>query len=220
MKDKSITLKLENRLQIFTTKELRYLAKELNIENYYNLDSKALILEICKIEPIESVYDTLDQFTSLGSNYLIDFWFQSYVKNKILTLTITIIFFLGLISTLVYFSNKSERQITQAKSESENLNKRINDLELVESSLKDLLKFVDYQKQAILQTEERIKDLEQKRDELLPIVKSDQKIVEAIFSAQEKRNRQNRWTERLIGFVSGLVTSIIASIIYGFIKRR
>ena len=165
----------------------------------------------------------MSDFTSIQLSgtvgLLIDFWFNAFKRNKWLTVIATIIFFVSFGYFVYYMDQKDRREIEKAKIENLDLNKRITELEEVEKSLKNLIVFVNNQKQSIVITENNIKELEKKKNELEPIVKSQQETVEALFQEQDKRNYERRWIERFIGFGLGIAASIIVSIVFGILAR-
>lgn len=223
MKDFS-SIEIKEDLNLYSDEELKFIAKELYIENYDGLDRTGLIEAINKTQTKSTVNDILRRIDSLNtvsglSGVLVDFWFRAFNKRKWLTVISTLLFFTALTLTIIYFDSKSKREIQEAKKESLNLEARITDLEDMESNLRELIVFIENQKQAIVETENSLSELEKKKNELEPVVKTQQETIAAILDQQEKRNWNNRWIERVIGFGLGIAASIIASIIYGLFKR-
>ncbi len=218
------TIEVKEDLGLYSDDELKFIAKELHIENYDILDRDGLIESINKSQTKSTVNDILRKIDSLNSvtglsGVLVDFWFRALAKRKWLTIISTLVFFASLTLTIVYFDSKSQREMEEVKKESLNLESRITDLENMESNLKELIVFIENQKEAIVETENSLSALEKKKNELEPIVKTQEETIAAILDQQEKRNWNNRWVERLIGFGLGIAASICASIIYGLIKR-
>jgi hypothetical protein len=217
-------IEIKDNLELYNDDELRFIAKELNIENHDKLTRIDLIQEINKNQTkstINNILRTLDSLRTVTglTGVLLDFWFRAFIKNKWLTSVITIVLFVSLTITITYFENKEAAKIEQAKKESLELGNRINDLEKMEESLKSLITFIDNQKNAIIQTKQSIQELQKQKVELEPIILSQKETVEAIFREQDKRNFEYRLIERFIGFGLGVIASIIASILYGLIKR-
>lgn len=218
-------IEIKDDLESYSNQDLQFIARELHIESYERLDRKGLIDAINKTQTKSTINDILrridfDITSSSGmTNILIDFWFVAFKKNKWLTSIATIVFFVTLVFSINYYDNKEAKTLEKERKENFELNNRIKELENVEASLKNLIVFIENQKKAIVQTEQSLNDLEKKKNELEPIVATQKETVEAIFREQDNRNWENRWFERLIGFGLGIAASIIASIIYGVIKR-
>lgn len=93
-------------------------------------------------------------------------------------------------------------------------------LNSVENSLKNLESFIHLQKSKLNESERIIKSLEEERNKLKPLVEADQKIINAMFAIQEERKRTSIWIDRGIGFLMGISSSLIASLIWGFFTTR
>ena len=91
---------------------------------------------------------------------------------------------------------------------------QIEQLNRMELNVKQLLEFVDNQKQTLQETEDTISSLKSEKEKLQPLVETDRAVVEAIFKAQEERANSNVWRERWIGFGFGVLASLIASFIW------
>lgn len=88
---------------------------------------------------------------------------------------------------------------------------QLDKLDTTEKSLKTLLSFVQYQKEATALNEQRIQQLENEKARLEPLVNADKEIVVALFAEQESRVSANTNEERWFGFGLGVLASIVAS---------
>ncbi len=151
-------------------------------------------------------------------------WIKLFEKRPVLTAILSLV--VAITTTLGIFlvdqADKGRRETDRLK----NLNyqtqiKQLND---TENNIRQLLTFIETQKNSLRETEDTITSLQKEREKLKPIVESDRAIVEAIFRAQEERNHANIWQERWIGFAFGIGASVIASFIWFVIsmllKRR
>ncbi|HIF5656139.1 hypothetical protein [Vibrio vulnificus] len=92
-----------------------------------------------------------------------------------------------------------------------------NKLDKFDEGLKNLKAFVQLQKEQRTEQQKVISELEKKRSELEPIVESQTEVVEAIFRLQEQRGK---WFDIGLGFVLGIIGSLISSVIFKLIEKR
>lgn len=141
-------------------------------------------------------------------------WVKLYKLMPIFTSVTTII----LISSIAYginyldYVDRMERESKRLKSL--DYQNQIQQLDQMETNIKQLLSFVDNQKHTLQETEDTISSLKSEKEKLQPLVETDRTVVEAIFKAQEERANSNIWRERLIGFGFGVAGSLIASFIW------
>jgi sensor c-di-GMP phosphodiesterase-like protein len=145
-------------------------------------------------------------------------WLKLYKKNPVTTLLITIVT-LALIATGIYFANEHDRNKREVKRLKDlQYETQITQLKDTEINIKELLKFIEHQKTNLRQTQDTIENLKEEQKKLKPLVESDQAVVNAIFKAQEERQRSSVWRERWVGFAFGLVASLIASFVWFLIR--
>lgn len=145
-------------------------------------------------------------------------WYESYKNHPVITLVTTFIIMGAFIAGINYANeqDKAKREITRLKNlEYET---QITQLKDTEKNIKKLLSFIEHQKSSLRETQDTIKTLQDQQKKLKPLVESDQAVVEAIFKAQEERQRSNVWRERWIGFAFGLIASLIASFFWFLIR--
>jgi hypothetical protein len=51
------------------------------------------------------------------------------------------------------------------------------------------------------------------------VVEADRQTVDAILRAQAMRERSHIWIDRVVAFLLGVASSIVASLIYGAVRR-
>lgn len=73
-------------------------------------------------------------------------------------------------------------------------------LEETKSNLQALLQFVEDERNSLAASEEALSSLEREYEQLRPLVESDRKTIDALFTAQEASNQTAQSTERWIGF--------------------
>lgn len=94
---------------------------------------------------------------------------------------------------------------------------QLDKLDKFDEGLKNLKAFVQLQKEQRTEQQKVISELEKKRSELEPIVESQTEVVEAIFRLQEQRGK---WFDIGLGFVLGIIGSLISSVIFKLIEKR
>jgi hypothetical protein len=82
-----------------------------------------------------------------------------------------------------------------------------------------LREFVIEQKESMKQSQQSLSELKAKQEQLKPIIEADQKTIEAIFALQAEKNKKNVWLERAIGFFIGIAGSLVASLIFSYVRR-
>ncbi|MFP2995114.1 hypothetical protein ABN763_04355 [Spongiivirga sp. MCCC 1A20706] len=118
---------------------------------------------------------------------------------------------LGVISTYQEINKKNETQ---------NIGTQIENLDDISKDLKNLQTFVESQKKKLISENEALENLKKEKENLKPIIEADKKILEAVFLEQEKRQRKEVWYERAFGFFIGILSSLVASLIFIWIGRK
>jgi fructose-specific phosphotransferase system IIC component len=86
--------------------------------------------------------------------------------------------------------------------------------------LSDLGLFLEQESKRVADTEDILSKLQEEKTKLEPVILSQRETVDAILAAHSKRNASNVWKERVMGFVLGLLASLLAGIIYDFFKHK
>ena len=130
-------------------------------------------------------------------------------------LTASVIVAIAAISIQVFEGHKKEK----VKQENATYEKQFERLTQVQASINDLAEFVTQQQQQLRKSQETLNTLEREKEKLKPIVESDRQVVDAILQLQAEKTKQNVWVERGIGFLIGIVGSLIASVIWTLVQR-
>ncbi|MGY5797362.1 HNH endonuclease [Rheinheimera faecalis] len=140
-------------------------------------------------------------------------WVHAYIKNPVITAVFSII--VGFAATFfVYHAEEQRKQRVESElAKNQDFKSQIDQLDETEKNLKALLNFVSVQRESATQNEQRIKQLEQEKQKLEPLVNADKATVEALFKVQEERALSNASKEKWIGFGLGILASIIASFV-------
>lgn len=147
-------------------------------------------------------------------NGAVEQWIKVYKSKPVLTLIMSI-----LIVTILGVGGYFLDQFGVEKREQERLKtlsyqNQITHLAEMETNIYDLLEFIEHQKTSLQEYQDLIVSLRSEKKKLEPIVKANRKIVNAIFEAQENRNKKDISMQRWIGFILGVFASLIASIIW------
>jgi uncharacterized protein HemX len=97
--------------------------------------------------------------------------------------------------------------------------KQMESLNTVEQNIKNLMTFVERQKQQLRESEDLVTGLKSEEEQLRPVVEADRKVVAAILDAQAQRNRANVWKDRVIAFFLGVLASLVASVLFTAIRK-
>ncbi|MFY9618489.1 MAG: hypothetical protein WAM70_08650 [Pyrinomonadaceae bacterium] len=155
---------------------------------------------------------------------VIESYFRFYRRNKKLTLVFTgiALLIIGMLGVIGYFEKKKEdaqRQQTASYSH------QIENLNTVETSLRNLVEFVQIEKQRLRESEKLLADLKNEEQMLKPIIEADRKTVTSLLEHQNKVAQQQLARERWIGFGLGVISSMVASLLIagiriGLVSRR
>ncbi|WP_291809583.1 hypothetical protein [Limnobacter sp.] len=155
--------------------------------------------------------------TEYMAQVLVREWIKLYQKSPRITVVATV---LGLVigGFSIYFAEQSARETREAK-RLQNLSyaKQVQALDETRTSLQSLLEFVDSERRNLQLSQQALQSLKTERERLQPLVESDRKTIDALFAAQEARNQAAQSTERWIGFGLGVLSSLIASIVWAAI---
>ena len=104
--------------------------------------------------------------------------------------------------------------------ESNTYQQKIAELNNISSNLEELQTFIANQKTQLEETEIALQKLEQEQKQLQPVVEANREVVDTLLNsyieAHERQSQQNIWRERILGFFSGVLSSLVATQILGF----
>ena len=141
-------------------------------------------------------------------------WVQLFKLKPILTSILTGVL-ASVMAVSITYLEKTDREKREAKRlESQDYQQQIEQLNATEESIRQVLAFVNSQKETLRETEDTISKLKSEKEKLQPLVESDRKVVEALFRVQEERASEGVWRERWIGFGFGILASLVASFVW------
>ena len=97
---------------------------------------------------------------------------------------------------------------------------QLKTLDEVSKNLATLQRFVSNQKDKLIESEKTLTKLKDEEKILRPAIEADRKTIEAIIKLQSDIAGRNIWLERSIAFLLGVLSSLFATIIIGFLKRK
>ncbi|MBU1691785.1 MAG: hypothetical protein KJ958_04510 [Gammaproteobacteria bacterium] len=149
-----------------------------------------------------------------AAELLVREWIKAYNKAPRVTVVATVLSMLiGGFS--IYFSDQAARESREAKRlQNFSYAKQVQSLDETRASLQSLLEFVDNEKRNLQVSQQTLQALKNEQERLKPLVESDRKTIDALFSAQEARNQAAQSTERWIGFGLGALSSLVASLVW------
>ena len=147
--------------------------------------------------------------------YLTSRGLKEYRYHKwMLSSVAMIISILSISVSIYYFNNIPDIQ------KPSDLRSQLARLDNVQKSLSDLNEFLKEQRTRLKDTESTIQNLEKERDKLKPLVEADRKTVEALASIIEERQLKNIWKERIYIFLFGIISSLLATVLFRLISSK
>ena len=140
-------------------------------------------------------------------------------KHPKVTLAASVLLLGGLVSVVVIAINEDNRQQEILKERNGSYTVQMDELNKVEGSLKNLLSFVNQQKESLSESQTSIERLKKEEQQLRPVVEADRKLVEAVLATRAQADSRAAWKERTIGFAIGLLSSFLASLIFEYARR-
>ena len=142
---------------------------------------------------------------------------ESYRRKPVLTI-IGIFFTISIIVVGVFTASYFENQ-NLLRTAPKDIEDQMQELDKLDEGLKKLSAFIAVQKSQLSEKQAVIKQLEEKRSMLEPIVNTQSEIVDALFKVYEQRAQKNKWFDLGLGFVLGIIGSLIASVIFKLINK-
>ena len=143
-------------------------------------------------------------------------WRRHYNRRPRLMILLTLLFgisFLALILVGRWYEVQEERARRKQILDYET---QLSEMDKLEASLRNLTEFVGTQRTRLKESETLIATLKTEQQRLTPFVEADRRVVKAVLDLQAQEARSYVWRERWIGFGIGVLSSILASALYGF----
>lgn len=150
-------------------------------------------------------------------------WRKFYRQSPLATVVCTLLA-LAIGGTAIFLIQRNaaaQREMKRLESQSYVTQAQLLDETRV--NLRALLNFIEEERRNLKASEQALLALKYEHDQLKPLIESDRKTIDAIFAAQEARNQVAQIAERWIGFGLGVVSSLVASLIwaiFSYARRR
>ena len=102
----------------------------------------------------------------------------------------------------------------------ENYKNQMNALGNVQMALDDLKIFVANHETKLKTEQDALEHILKQKQTLKPLLSADQEIIDALFTVQAEKMIKQKWIDRAVGFVSGLIASLVAAILIIIIQRK
>lgn len=89
----------------------------------------------------------------------------------------------------------------------------------LDQDMQTVIRFISTEQGKLHKTKELLAELESEHDKLKVLVDSDQEIVDALLYVQDQRSKEKSRRDLIIGFLSGVASSITAALIVLAIAR-
>ena len=144
---------------------------------------------------------------------------RNYLKDPKGTLILIIGFSLSL--TILIFGLIYVEQMKKKSAQINNIGieTRVKNLDEIQASLTELVKYIESQKQSIINENIVLKNLKSEKRELEPIINANREVVNQIFKQQEKRSKWEFWLSIGLGFLLGIFASFFGSILFSSYRR-
>lgn len=156
----------------------------------------------------------IEPLTSKVTEYAIERWLEAYRKKRVLTLVLTgvgTLILAGIVAAGAISAKRAEEARREANA---SYTQQIETLNNTEANLRNLIEFVESERQRLREFEKNVEGLRNEEKLLKPIVESDRKVVESILEVKNREAQENASRERWIGFGLGILASLVASILY------
>ncbi|MEK6335193.1 MAG: hypothetical protein AABM67_09605 [Acidobacteriota bacterium] len=95
----------------------------------------------------------------------------------------------------------------------------ITHIEDISKRLSELDIFLKRERQRVEESEAILARLRNEKTELEPVVLAQRETVNAVLAAHTRAIASRAWKERALGFMTGLLASLVASMVYGYFTR-
>lgn len=107
----------------------------------------------------------------------------------------------------------------QPKDEPADYTRVIANIEHIGGRLAELAVFLKQERQKVMESEAIVRRLQDEQTHLEPIVGSQRATVDALFAELAKRLASRSRNERLFGFISGVIASLVAAMLLEYFRR-
>ena len=148
------------------------------------------------------------------STAVLNLWKAAHARFPRLTIAATICAALAAVAAFIAAMYQDQIERSRRASAVASYEVQLQRLSDADRSLRELGDFVAMQRAQLQSTQHAIAALKAEQTRLEPLVKANRVTVDALFAAQEARNANAQRRERWIGFGRGILTSLLASLLW------
>jgi len=127
---------------------------------------------------------------STATEFFAKEWVKIYRQRPVWTVITTLVAIACIAVAIVEFQAYEKKRKETVRLENLTYREQIEQLDEMESSVAELLTFLDSQKQSMKETQDAIENLKKERDHLAPLVASDQKVIDSIWASPDKMDSE------------------------------
>jgi hypothetical protein len=143
---------------------------------------------------------------------------RSFRKRPIETLSVLVTYSILIIAIIALLNGAKSTFYNKEALRTDEIAVRLEKLNEVQNSLSELGKFIELQKQSIVNENNVLQSLREEKENLEPIVKVNKELIDKIFRQQEKRSKWELWLSVGLGFLFGIIASFLGSVLYSSYK--
>ncbi|HXQ38177.1 MAG TPA: hypothetical protein VN843_29500 [Anaerolineales bacterium] len=133
-------------------------------------------------------------------------WRMSFPRNFYAFLLL--VFMAGALWVLTFVARVTPSQSV------EDYTATLADIENISKKLSSLAEFLTRERKRVEESEATLNRLKNEKTELEPVVSAQRETVNAILTAHAKATASRAWKERALAFLIGVITSLLATLLY------
>jgi hypothetical protein len=159
------------------------------------------------------------ELIGVAVNEVISVFKRSFSIRPIETVSVFIGFTVSIIVIIFTLIDLNSTFFNKEALRTNEIEVRLKKLNEVQNSLSELGKFIELQKQSIVNENKVLQSLREEKENLEPIVKANKELIDRIFRQQEKRSKWEFWLSIGLGFIFGIIASFMGSVLYSSYKK-
>jgi hypothetical protein len=143
-------------------------------------------------------------------------WLKRFKHAPKLTAVISIVATSVSLAIFIYAEREARTAREARLAASSDYISQVRALEETRRNLDSLVQFVETEKKRLQSSQTALDNLKNEHERIKPLLETDRKTIDALFAAQEARGQSALRTERWIGFGLGVISSLVASLVWAF----
>lgn len=134
--------------------------------------------------------------------------------------SVALIVILLVASLVTYVAGQAVGFLSPTSSKQSSSQQQIVELDNVKSSLQKLVAYVESQQLRISESQVVLESLSKEKAQLEPVVQAQRDAIDQLFLLQEQRNQRTKLFDMAAGFILGVGSSLVASVVYQRLTAR